>query len=94
MKKKRENWTKLYHKTLKEIEVMIDVQRMVKDIKKIAEETNTTMCQDRRRWTLFIFIFSLLFFFFFFLLFSISIFRTTQVRGYQSHCHISHNLMA
>ena len=46
MKKKRENWTKLYHKTLKEIEVMIDVQRMVKDMKKIAEETNTTMCQD------------------------------------------------
>ena len=33
-------------------------------------------------------------FLFLFLLFSISIFRTTQVRGYQSHCHISHNLMA
>ena len=31
---------------------------------------------------------------FIFLLFSISIFRTTQVRVYQSHCHISHKLMA
>ena len=29
-----------------------------------------------------------------FLFFSFFIFRTTRVRGYQSHCHISHNLMA
>ena len=40
MKRKREDWTRLYYKTLKGIEVMIDVQRMVKDLKKIAEETN------------------------------------------------------
>ena len=33
-------------------------------------------------------------FYFFFLLLFFSIFRTTQVRGYQSRCHISHNLMA
>ena len=45
MKKKREDWTRLYHKTLKEIEAMIDVQRMVKDMKKIVEETNTTMAE-------------------------------------------------
>jgi len=45
MKKKREDWTRIYHKTLKEIETMIDVQRMVKNIKKIAEETNTTMAE-------------------------------------------------
>jgi len=47
MKKKREDWTRLYHKTLKGIEAMIDVQRMVKDMnmKKIAEETNTTMTE-------------------------------------------------
>ena len=51
-------------------------------------------CQDRRRWTLFIFIFSLSFFFFFFFYFLFSIFRTTQVRGYQSCCYIGHNLMA
>ena len=31
---------------------------------------------------------------FLFLYFLFSIFRTTQVRGYQSHCHISHKLMA
>ena len=34
------------------------------------------------------------YFSFSFLFFSFSIFRTTWVRGYQSHCHISHNLMA
>ena len=40
IKREREDWTRLYHKTLKGIEAMIDVQRMVKDLKKIAEETN------------------------------------------------------
>jgi len=45
MKKEREDWTRLYHKTLKGIEVMIDVQRMIKDIKKIAEETSTTVTE-------------------------------------------------
>ena len=35
MKTEREDWTRLYHKTLKWLETMIDVQRMVKDIKKI-----------------------------------------------------------
>ena len=32
--------------------------------------------------------------FFLFFSFLFSIFRTTQVRGYQSRCHISHQLMA
>ena len=45
MKKKREDWTRLYHKILKGIEAMINVQRMVKDMKKIVEETNTTMTE-------------------------------------------------
>ena len=40
MKRKREDWTRLYHKMLKGIEAMIDMQRMAKDLKKIAEETN------------------------------------------------------
>jgi len=40
MKREREDWMRLYHKTLKGIEMMIDVQKMLKDIKKIAEETN------------------------------------------------------
>ena len=45
MKREREDWTRLYHKTLKGIEVMIDIQRMVKDLKKIAEETNMTITE-------------------------------------------------
>jgi len=45
MKREREDWMRLYHKTLKEIEAMIDVQRMVKDLKKIAEETNMTITE-------------------------------------------------
>ena len=45
MKKEREDWSRLYHKTLKGIEAMIDVQRMLKDMKKIAEETSTTVAE-------------------------------------------------
>ena len=45
MKKEREDWTRLYHKTLKGLETMIDIQRMVKDIKKLAQEANTTLAE-------------------------------------------------
>ena len=45
MKREREDWTRLYHKTLKGLETMIDVQRMAKDIKKLAEETNTILTE-------------------------------------------------
>ena len=45
MKREREDWSRTYHKTLKGIEVMINVQRMMKDMKKIAEETNTTVME-------------------------------------------------
>ena len=45
MRRKREDWMRLYHKTLKRLETMIDVQRMVKDIKKLAEEANTMMTE-------------------------------------------------
>ena len=45
IKKEREDWTRLYHKTLKGIKVMIDVQRMLKDMKKIAEETSMTVTE-------------------------------------------------
>ena len=45
MKREREDWTRLYHKTLKGIEAMIDMQRMTKDIKKLAEETNTILTE-------------------------------------------------
>ena len=43
MKREREDWMRLYHKTLKGLETMIDVQGLVKDIKKLAEEANTTI---------------------------------------------------
>jgi len=45
---KREDWLRLYHKTLKGIEAMIDVQRIVKDMKKMAEETNMTITEIER----------------------------------------------
>ena len=45
MKKEREDWSRLYHKTLKGIEAMIDVQRILKNMKKIAEETSTTVTE-------------------------------------------------
>ena len=45
MKRKREDWLRLYHKTLKGLETMIDVQRMAKDIKRLAEETNTILTE-------------------------------------------------
>ena len=45
MKREREDWSRLYHKTLKGIEAMIDVQRVVKDMKKLAEEAGTTVAE-------------------------------------------------
>jgi len=45
MKREREDWTRLYYKMLKGLEMMIDVQRMAKDIKKLAEEANTILTE-------------------------------------------------
>ena len=45
MKREREDWERLYHKTLKGIEVMIDIQRIIKDMKKLAEEAGTTVAE-------------------------------------------------
>ena len=45
MKREREDWERLYHKTLKGIEAMIDVQRAMKDMKKLAEEAGTTIAE-------------------------------------------------
>ena len=36
-----DDWTRLYHKTLKRLEAMIDVQRQVQEMMKIAGETDT-----------------------------------------------------
>ena len=45
MKKEREDWERMYHKTLKGLEAMIDVQRVMKNIKKLAEEAGTTVAE-------------------------------------------------
>ena len=45
IKKECEDWTKIYHKTLKGLEVMINVQRIMKNIKKIAEKANTMVME-------------------------------------------------
>jgi len=45
MKKEQDNWTELYHKTIKKLEVMIDVQRQVREMMKIAREANTTITE-------------------------------------------------
>ena len=47
-KKEKNDWIKLYHKTLQGIETIIDVQRQVKNIMKMAEETNTTITEIER----------------------------------------------
>ena len=47
-KKEHDNWTKLYYKMLKGMEVMIDVQRQVQNIIKIVKETNTTITEMER----------------------------------------------
>jgi len=44
-KKKHDDWTKLYHKMLKELKVMIDVQKQIWDMMKMAEETNTMVTE-------------------------------------------------
>ena len=45
MKREREDWERLYHKTLKGIEAIIDVQRAMKNMKKLAEEVGTTIAE-------------------------------------------------
>jgi len=39
-KKEYNNWTKIYHKLLQGIETMINVQKQVQNIIKLAEKTN------------------------------------------------------
>jgi len=45
LQKEYNDWTQLYHKNLQGIEVIIDVQKQVKDIMKMAKETNTTIME-------------------------------------------------
>ena len=45
MKVERNNWTKTYYKILKRLETMINVQKQIKEILKIAAETNMTITE-------------------------------------------------
>jgi len=45
IKRERKDWERMYHKTLKGLEAMIDVQRVIKDMKKLAEEAGTTVAE-------------------------------------------------
>ena len=45
IKKERNDWIKMYHKMLKGLEIMIDMQKQVKDMMKIVVETNTMMME-------------------------------------------------
>jgi len=44
-KKEQDDWTRLHHKMLKGLEAMIDVQKQVQDMMKIAGEANTTITE-------------------------------------------------
>ena len=45
LKEERKDWTRIYHKTLKRIETIIDMQRQVRDMMKIAAEANTMITE-------------------------------------------------
>jgi len=45
LKEEHNDWSKLYHKTLKDLEAMIDVQKQIQDMMKIAEKVNMTVIE-------------------------------------------------
>ena len=47
-KKERDDWTRLYHKMLKRLEVMINMQKQVQDMMKIAKEVNMTITEIKK----------------------------------------------
>ena len=47
-KKKHNNWTNLYHKTIKEMETMINIQKQVRNMIMIAKEANTMITEIER----------------------------------------------
>ena len=47
-KEEQDDWTRLYHKMLKGLERMINVQKQVWDMMKIAEEANITITEVKR----------------------------------------------
>ena len=45
MKRERKDWERICYRILKGLEAMIDVQRVMKDMKKLAEEASTTVTE-------------------------------------------------
>ena len=45
MKRERKDWERICYRILKGLEAMIDVQRVMKDMKKLAEEASTTVIE-------------------------------------------------
>ena len=45
IKRKQEDWTRMYHKMLKEIEMIINVQRIINNMKKLVGEANTVVTE-------------------------------------------------
>jgi len=45
LKEEHNDWSKLYHKTLKDLEAMIDVQKQIQDMMKIAEKVSMTVIE-------------------------------------------------
>jgi len=45
IKREQEDWTRMYHKMLKEIEMIINVQRIINNIKKLVGEANTVVTE-------------------------------------------------
>ena len=48
MKREQKDWTRTYHKTLKGIKAIIDMQRIIKNIKKFAGEVNIVVIEMER----------------------------------------------
>ena len=45
MKREQKDWTRTYYKILKGIKIMIDMQRIIKDMKKLARKANTMIME-------------------------------------------------
>ena len=45
IKREQKDWTRMYHKMLKEIEMIINVQRIINNMKKLVGEANTVVTE-------------------------------------------------
>ena len=95
-----EEAVRLMGEVVKNNEIIMKTQKQLKELLVEVEKKRWQEDRERERRSVKIaddglyFLFSFYFIFFVFFSFSFSIYRTTQVRVYQSRCHISHKLMA